>query len=200
MAKILICFILAYLIGSLPWGLIIGKLFFNTDIREFGSGNLGGTNAGRVLGLRYGILVILLDGLKAFIMMFICNKLAPGYEPYVGLMVCMGHCYPVFANFKGGKAVATSYGYLLGLAVFVMHDYMLFIIPLVVFFTLLFISKMVSLSSMCSLIAVTIYTFFIDRKIAVLILLLALFVIYRHRSNVKRIINGTESKFTIKKS
>ena len=133
--EILICLIIGYLIGSIPWGLVIGKVFYHKDIREYGSGNPGGTNAGRVLGKNVGIIVILLDALKALIVMIIVNKLAPGYEQYAGLAVCVGHCFPIFAGFKGGKAVASSYGYYLGLSLFVTHEFFwTFISPIIAFF------------------------------------------------------------------
>ena len=194
--KILICLIIGYVIGSIPWGLVIGKQFYHTDIRDYGSGNLGGTNAGRVLGTPVGITVILLDGLKAFIVMAIINRIYPGYEQYAGLAVCIGHCFPIFAGFKGGKAVASSYGYLLGLSVYVTHEYVFtLLIPMSVFFIVLAISRMVSLSSMVgvSSSAVSVF-FFVDKELGLMLAALACFVIYRHSANIERIKNGTESK------
>ncbi|MBR4461840.1 MAG: glycerol-3-phosphate 1-O-acyltransferase PlsY [Erysipelotrichaceae bacterium] len=186
----------AYLIGSIPWGLIIGKIFYHTDIREYGSGNLGGTNAGRVLGFPVGILVIFLDGSKSLLMMYLCSRLCPGLEKYVGLAVCFGHCFPIFAGFRGGKAVSCSYGYLLGLALFVTHRYFpTFILPWLVFMIVLLLSRMVSLSSMCGVLSAAISIFFfVDRQIGLMVLALALFVIYRHSANIKRILSGTEAK------
>ena len=200
MLKTIFWLLLAYVIGSIPWGLIIGKAFFHKDIRQYGSGNLGGTNAGRVLGTPIGILVILLDSMKAFLMMLLCNKLNPGIEQYIGLMVCVGHCFPIFANFKGGKAVACSYGYLLGLALFVTNEFVFtFLIPLIVFLITLIISKMVSLSSMVGLSSAVFTLLKVSYKLSILQLILALFVIYRHSANIKRIINKTESKISFKK-
>ncbi len=192
----------AYLIGSIPWGLVIGKFFFHTDIRDYGSGNLGGTNAGRVLGTPVGFLVIFLDGLKALIVMILCHQIAPGIEQYAGLAVCIGHCFPVFAGFKGGKAVACSYGYLLGLSLYVTHEYILtFVLPLLVFFVSLYLSKMVSLSSMLGVSSAAILVFlFVDHLIGIMLTALALFVIYRHRTNIERIRNRTESKIGQKKN
>lgn len=192
----------AYLIGSIPWGLVIGKFFFHTDIRDYGSGNLGGTNAGRVLGTPVGFLVIFLDGLKALIVMILCHQIAPGIEQYAGLAVCIGHCFPVFAGFKGGKAVACSYGYLLGLSLYVTHEYILtFVLPLLVFFVSLYLSKMVSLSSMLGVSSAAILVFlFVDHLIGIMLTALALFVIYRHRKNIERIRNRTESKIGQKKN
>jgi glycerol-3-phosphate acyltransferase PlsY len=202
MPQVLLWMIPAYLIGSIPWGLVIGKFFFHTDIRDYGSGNLGGTNAGRVLGTPVGFLVIFLDGLKALIVMILCHQIAPGIEQYAGLAVCIGHCFPVFAGFKGGKAVACSYGYLLGLSLYVTHEYILtFVLPLLVFFVSLYLSKMVSLSSMLGVSSAAILVFlFVDHLIGIMLTALALFVIYRHRTNIERIRNRTESKIGQKKN
>ena len=93
----ILCILIGYLFGSVPWGLVIGKVFYHKDIREYGSGNPGGTNAARVLGLPAGIAVIALDALKALIAMAITHLFHPGIEQYVGLAVCIGHCFPVFA-------------------------------------------------------------------------------------------------------
>ncbi|MBQ6493912.1 MAG: glycerol-3-phosphate 1-O-acyltransferase PlsY [Erysipelotrichaceae bacterium] len=196
MISVVMWVLIAYLIGSIPWGLVIGKVFYHKDIREYGSGNLGGTNAGRVFGTPVGMLVIVLDALKAFIVMTLIHFISPGIEQYCGLAVCIGHCFPVFAQFKGGKAVACAYGYLLGLAVYVTHEYFLtFFLPIIVFFIVLAISRMVSLSSMCGVSSAAVIIFlFIDKQIGLLVGALALFVIYRHRANIERIKNGTESK------
>ncbi len=194
--KTVLWILFAYLIGSIPWGLIIGRFFYHTDIREYGSGNLGGTNAGRVLGFPVGILVIFLDGTKSLLMMYLSHRFASGLETYVGLSVCIGHCFPIFAGFRGGKAVSCSYGYILGLAVFVTHEYFYtFFLAWLVFFIVLALSRMVSLSSMCGVLsgALSIF-FFVDRKIGLMVLSLALFVVYRHSANIQRILNGNESK------
>ena len=197
--KTFLCILLGYLIGSINWGLVIGLVFYHKDIRDYGSGNAGGTNAGRVLGKPIGILVILLDALKALLVMIIVNKISPGNEQYAGLAVCIGHCFPVFAHFKGGKAVASSYGYLLGLAIYVTHDFLwTFICPVLIFFIVLGVSKMVSLSSMCGLLSSAITVSIFDNlETGILLLLLSIFVIYRHKANIERIKNGTESKISL---
>ena len=199
--KLLFWLLIAYIIGSIPWGLVIGKVFFHKDIRQYGSGNLGGTNAARVLGTPIGILVIFLDAFKALLLMIICHHIDPGYEQYAGLAVCIGHCFPLFAGFKGGKAVACSYGYLLGLAIYVTNEYLFtFAIPVISFFICLALCKMVSLSSMIgvSVAAIGIF-FFVNKQIGIMVFCLALFVIYRHKANIGRIKNGTESKIGSKK-
>ena len=200
MFKILLWAIIGYLIGSIPWALIIGKVFFNTDIRTKGSGNLGGTNAGRVLGKKVGAIVITLDALKAFIVMVICNALAPECMRYAGLATCIGHCFPVFANFKGGKAVACSAGYILGIALFITHDFIFtFLYPALVFIIVVCLTKYVSLASMSGLVMATImgYLTYKDNSLAFLVLLLTLFVTFMHRANIVRLIHGNENKIKL---
>ncbi|MFV0380568.1 MAG: glycerol-3-phosphate 1-O-acyltransferase PlsY [Anaerorhabdus sp.] len=189
----------SYLIGSISWALIIGKLFYKTDIRNHGSGNLGASNAGRVLGKKAGFCVAALDISKAFICVAICSTLLPQYTPYAGLACCFGHCFPIFANFKGGKAVATSMGYLFGLALFVTDQFIpIFIIPVICFFTILYLTKTVAISSLSSfLIAIVMSIIFIkDISITVSIIILWIFLVYRHKDNIKRILDGKENKIT----
>jgi acyl phosphate:glycerol-3-phosphate acyltransferase len=157
---ILIMVILGYVFGSIPWALIIGKVFYKTDIRQHGSGNLGGTNAGRVLGKKAGISVALMDSLKGFIAIAIAvTFFSKEAGIAAGLAAAFGHCYPIFANFKGGKAVSTAFGYLLGVSVFITgNPQFLFLIPLVTFFAILKLTKIVSLSSMISVTLAAILT------------------------------------------
>ena len=200
--KTILWMILGYLVGSINWALIIGKVFYGVDLRTKGSGNLGGTNAGRVLGKKVGIIVILLDAFKAFLMMILCNALSPECVRYVGLAVCIGHCFPVFANFKGGKAVACSAGYVLGLGIFVTHDVVFtFVYPMLIFVIVLCLFKYMSLASMSGLLAAAIMGFltYKDNSLATLVLLLALFVIFMHRANILRLIKGTEPKVSFLK-
>ncbi|MCR4951174.1 MAG: glycerol-3-phosphate 1-O-acyltransferase PlsY [Solobacterium sp.] len=199
--KMFLVIVISYLFGSVPWALVIGKVFYHKDIRLEGSGNLGATNAGRVLGKPAAIAVTVLDALKAFFSMMIAHFLLPGFEIYAGLACCIGHCFPVFAQFRGGKAVATSYGFLLGICVFLTQRYFLqFFIPIICFFAVLYLTKMVSLSSIASIGAAVLISFVlsfmgkIDISIAVSLLVLWAFVTYRHRANIERIRNGTESK------
>ena len=135
-----------YLLGSIPFALVIGKVFYHTDIRQFGSGNLGGTNAGRVLGKKAGISVIILDALKAFIPVGIVSIYSQNASIWCGLAVCVGHCFPIFAHFKGGKAAASMFGFLLAIAIFTTHNWLCFVLPLAAFLITLFISKMVGKS------------------------------------------------------
>lgn len=195
--QILISSLMGYLIGSIPFALVIGKVFYNTDIREHGSGNLGGTNAGRTLGAKAGIAVSILDVLKATIAMVITSLFAKEAVIYAGFFATFGHCFPIFANFRGGKAVSTAFGFLLGINLFITHQPVVqFILPLVIFFVLLFFTKMVSLSAMLSLVSASIFLFTTQSNytISIAFSIITIIVIWRHRENIERIKNGTENK------
>ncbi|RGG27671.1 glycerol-3-phosphate 1-O-acyltransferase [Coprobacillus sp. AF24-1LB] len=188
--------LLGYLYGSIPFALVIGKVFYNTDVRESGSGNLGGTNAGRVLGKKAGISVIVLDALKAVIIFYLSSYLSlkfnlnPDIKYLAGLACIFGHCYPIFAEFRGGKAVSTSLGY------FLCIEPLYAVVAIVVFLLVLKISKYVSLSSISTALIVLCITPFLAVSItAKLCMLVAvILLVYRHKDNIKRIKNQTESK------
>ncbi|XYY60569.1 glycerol-3-phosphate 1-O-acyltransferase PlsY [Bacillus velezensis] len=182
--------ILAYVIGNIPSGLIVGKLAKGIDIREHGSGNLGATNAFRTLGVKAGSVVIATDILKGTLAAALPYLLHVPIHPLLaGVAAVIGHVFPVFAKFKGGKAVATSGGVLL------FYAPLLFVTMVAVFFVFLFLTKFVSLSSMLTGIYTIIYCLFVkDPYLLVVVTLLTAFVIYRHRANIKRIINKTEPK------
>ena len=189
---------MSYLYGSIPFGLVIGKLFYNTDIRTGGSGNLGGTNAGRLLGKKAGIAVIVLDASKSCVSILITKLVAKHFGVntdiiYLSALACIiGHCYPIFAGFRGGKAVSVAIGYAL------MTNFWAGIFGLVVFFIVLKISKYVSLSSISGTAGVLCISPFIGYPtlgICTNALILAL-MIFKHRENIIRILNDTESKIT----
>lgn len=190
MALNAIIIVLAYLLGSIPSGLIVGKVFFGKDIREHGSGNLGGTNTFRTLGVKAGLAVSIADVLKGTLaasLPLIFNS--EMHMLTVGVFAVIGHMYPVFAGFRGGKAVATSGGILLAYAP------LLFLFMLIFFFISLYVTKYVSLSSILTAIATFIYALFTrDLALIVVVAVLASFVIYRHRANIGRIRNKTEPK------
>lgn len=190
MAMYIIVILLAYLLGSIPSGLIIGKLFYGKDIREHGSGNLGGTNTFRTLGVKAGLIVSIADILKGTLAAALPSLLdVELHALIVGVFAVIGHMYPIFANFRGGKAVATSAGVLL------FYAPPMFLIMLVIFFICLYITKYVSLSSMLAAIAAVIYSLIVwDTPLIIVVSILAFFVIYRHRANLKRIMNKTEPK------
>lgn len=182
--------IIAYLLGSIPSGLIVGKFGYKIDIREHGSGNLGATNTFRILGIKAGIIVTVADILKGTVATVIPLFFdAEVYRLAIGLFAVVGHTYPLFAKFKGGKAVATSGGILLGISP------LLFAIIVTSFILTLYISKYVSLSSMITgVIAVVVSIIFQDIGLIIVTGLLAIFVLYRHSENIKRIKNKTEPK------
>ena len=191
---ILLPILLAYLLGSIPSALWVGKLFYNTDIRTQGSGNLGATNTFRTLGKKAGIVVTLLDILKGTAATLIPLYIATDIHPLLlGVIAVIGHIYPMFAKFKGGKAVATSGGILLG------YQWPLFTMAVAVLLIALKITKMVSLSSIILAVVFIIYTTFYgiyteDYLFMIVIYILALFIIFRHRANIARIRAGTEPK------
>lgn len=194
---IIVSSIIGYLLGSIPFALVIGKVFYGTDVREHGSGNLGGSNAGRVLGKKAAISVIALDVLKVVAASGISALLFDSMVSiWAGLFAAVGHCYPIFAGFRGGKAVATMFGFLLSCAIFTFQDPWMLLIPLAVFVVILVIFQMVSLASIFASITQAIYIYFITsaESIHVASILLAVLVIFRHRSNIKRIIDGNENK------
>jgi acyl phosphate:glycerol-3-phosphate acyltransferase len=190
MAMYIIVILIAYLLGSIPSGLIIGKLFYGKDIREHGSGNLGGTNTFRTLGVKAGLVVSIADILKGTLAAALPALLDVELHPLiVGVIAVIGHMYPIFANFRGGKAVATSAGVLL------FYAPPMFLIMLVIFFICLYVTKYVSLSSILAAIAAVIYSLIVwDTPLIIVVSILAFFVIYRHRANLKRIMNKTEPK------
>lgn len=191
---ILLC---AYVIGSIPSGLWIGKLFYNTDIRQHGSGNLGATNTFRVLGKKPGLVVTLIDvfkGTAAVLLLALPFFSSATIHPLIlGVVAVVGHMFPIFAGFRGGKAVATSAGVILG------YSWPLFIVLFFTFFLSLKLTKMVSLTSMITAVVALIYSsvYWVvtgDFALFILIAFLATFIFYRHRENMKRIKNGTEPK------
>lgn len=192
----LIFVIIAYLLGSIPSALIVGKVGYNTDVRQHGSGNMGATNAFRVLGTKAGIIVTFSDILKGTIATVI--PLMAGFlfdidvsRLFIGVFAVLGHTYPVFAKFKGGKAVATSAGIILGV------NPLLFLAIIVTFILVLYISKYVSLSSMITGVVATIISIFTkDVLLIIMVLALTIFVFIRHKENIIRIKNKTEPKIT----
>lgn len=185
--------LLAYVIGSIPSGLWIGKIFYKKDIREFGSGNLGATNSFRVLGIKAGSIVTVMDILKGTVAtllpFFFQLNVDHHFWLLTGAFAIIGHSFPLFAGSRGGKAVATSAGVILAYAP------LLFVAALVVFLVTLKLSKYVSLSSMIGALAALIISLFMgDWILIVLVACIALFVIWRHRANITRIRNGEEPK------
>ncbi|HHC9684334.1 TPA: glycerol-3-phosphate 1-O-acyltransferase PlsY [Staphylococcus aureus] len=196
---IIVMLLLSYLIGAFPSGFVIGKLFFKKDIRQFGSGNTGATNSFRVLGRPAGFLVTFLDIFKGFITVFFPLWLPVHADGpistfftnglIVGLFAILGHVYPVYLKFQGGKAVATSAGVVLGV------NPILLLILAIIFFIVLKIFKYVSLASIVAAICCVIGSLIIqDYILLVVSVLVSIILIIRHRSNIARIFRGEEPK------
>lgn len=195
----LILLFIAYLLGSIPSGLWIGQTFFNINIRKHGSGNTGTTNTFRILGPKAGTIVFVIDFLKgtlAALLPIIFH--AQGISPVVfGLMAVLGHTFPIFAQFKGGKAVATSAGMLLGVA----PAFCLYLV--IIFVTSLYLTSMVSFSSVLGAAlailgallfpAIGIILPSYDWLFTVIIVFLGIFVIIRHKENIQRILKKEEN-------
>jgi glycerol-3-phosphate acyltransferase PlsY len=198
--------ILAYLIGSIPTAIIISKKFFGIDIRNYGSGNMGATNAFRILGPKFGTLIMVLDILKGmtavglfyFLPEYLNNELLrTNFMIGLGLAAVLGHIFPVFANFKGGKGVATLLGMLIAVQ------------PIValccagVFLLVLFLTRYVSLSSILGAIMLPVSVLWIWNEHEVtyraFALVVAVLVIITHQKNIGRLIRGAENRVPILK-
>ncbi|MDE5978332.1 MAG: glycerol-3-phosphate 1-O-acyltransferase PlsY [Turicibacter sp.] len=188
----IILIIVAYLLGSFPSALVIGKTFYQKDIRNYGSGNLGSTNAFRVLGKKGGSVVFILDILKGGLALLLATYGGATIPPLIiAVFALIGHIYPIFANFKGGKAVATSAGIIL------FYSPLLFITLFIIFVITLKIWKMVSLSSTIISIATVFIIWFVgdfDLSAQIMFSIFAALIIIKHIPNYKRILNGTENK------
>jgi len=186
----IILFIVAYLLGSFPSGVWVGKAFYQMDIREHGSKSSGTTNTFRVLGKKAGFAVFLMDMLKGTLATLLPILFGVGLHPILfGLAAIIGHVFPIFAKFKGGKAIATSAGVALAL-------YPVFlIIMLLVWAGILYLSSMVSLASILTiLIAFVVSLTFNDPVFVIVLFVILIIVIVRHKTNIQRIKNGNENK------
>jgi len=208
-------FLICYLLGSIPSALIIGKTFKNIDIREHGSGNLGATNAMRILGTKLGIIVALMDVFKGGVTILLAKHLfITDIDPIIfGVFAVIGHVFPIFANFRGGKAVATSGGILL------FYSSPIFVLGILAFAIMLITTRFVSLSSsvvalfilLSSIINSTLVyhnlgeglqsiidIIFLGERFNVYFVgtvwVLFLLVVIRHIPNYKRLLNRTERK------
>ncbi|MDD5431799.1 MAG: glycerol-3-phosphate 1-O-acyltransferase PlsY [Candidatus Omnitrophica bacterium] len=210
MLWIILGIIVSYFIGSTPTAYLAGKLLKGIDIRKHGSGNVGATNALRVLGKRAGIIVLLIDCLKGvipvvFISDIILSKM-PGFNPELvrilfGVSSILGHNWTVFLNFKGGKGVATTFGVLIGLSFRIQGFALILGLVILSWFVTFFISRIVSLASLVSALIFPVLAIFLNHSRALLIfsLLTASFIIVRHKSNLKRLLQGKEPRLSFKK-
>ncbi|MED9787950.1 MAG: glycerol-3-phosphate 1-O-acyltransferase PlsY [Latilactobacillus curvatus] len=189
--KLSLIFILAYLIGSFPSGVIIGRVFCHKDPRDAGSHNIGTTNSYRVLGPIAGTAVLFLDILKGTLaasLPMIFHIPNHALVLIVGLAAVVGHAYSIFLHFTGGKAVATSAGILLA------YNPLFFVIASTIFISVILITSMVSMASILGPLMIAILSFYThDWLLGPIATLVLLFLVYRHRENLQRIKNGTEN-------
>lgn len=191
--------ILAYLLGSIPTGLWIGQIFFKKNLREYGSGNTGTTNTFRILGKTAGTITFAIDFLKGTLATLLPLLLhINGISPMIfGLIAVLGHTFPIFAEFKGGKAVATSAGVVLGFSP------LFFSYLIIIFIVTLYLGSMISLASIVvagfAIISVLIFPLLgiilpsYDLLFTLIIILLASIILIRHRDNMERIKNKSEN-------
>jgi len=196
--------ILAYLIGALPFSIIAGKLLKGIDIREHGSGNAGATNTFRVLGKKAGIPVLFLDVLKGFLAVSLAHysEFGSNTEMFInlslafGVAAVLGHVFPVYIGFRGGKGVATLLGLMIG--VFPQAAF----VSIVVFILTLFLSRYVSLSSIFAGLVFPIGVYFLSKVLVSTMIIFSVFVpvllLATHQRNIERILRGEESKVNIK--
>lgn len=213
MAALAIVLFISYLLGSIPSSVWVGKLFKGMDVRNHGSGNAGATNTFRVLGWKSGVVVVIIDFMKGFTSTFWVSKMAhtiteagpispPGWELDAflqiacGVFAMIGHMYPVFASFNGGKGVLTACGMLYGI------EPVSISISLGLFLIIMFSTRYVSLASITASISyplglLTLRHYFgwdIDGSIILLGAAAALGIVIKHRSNIRRLLNGSENR------
>ncbi len=183
----------AYLLGSVPFGYILGKLFNVADIRRHGSGNIGATNVLRLLGWRAALPVLLLDAGKGTVAVLLARALGcePAFVLAAALAVLVGHCFPIFLKFKGGKGAATGIGLLIPLSGYVCVSAVLLAVAVIA------LTRYVSLGSILGALSVPLLFFIYGFEPLYIIFgaAMALLVIARHHENIKRLLSGAESKF-----
>ena len=204
--KTFILIVIAYILGSIPNALWIGKVCKGIDVREHGSKNTGSTNAARVLGAKLGILTLILDiskgaipvALSFFMKADLLENMTgiSSLDPImVGIFAIIGHSFSLFMKFKGGKAVATTVG------VFTVLVPQALLLAAVVFFVIFALTRYVSVSSITGAISLPIFIFFLYGDIPYTVFggIITILIIVKHKSNIQRLLNGTESRFTINK-
>lgn len=196
-------FLAAYFCGSIPFGLILGKLFGATDVRKTGSGNIGATNVARSVGLSAGILTLLLDAAKGAIPVWLARHYFPehaGFQILAGLAALFGHCFPLWLKFRGGKGVATAAG------VFLVLCWPAAVGALCVFALVVGFWRYVSLASVSAATATPLLIYFLwaphfapPLSVTAGSLAAALLIVYKHDANLQRLVEGTEPKFSLSK-
>jgi len=189
-----VMFCLAYLVGSIPFGLIVGKVFYGVDVRQHGSGNVGSTNVFRVLGKKAGVAVMALDILKGYVPAALAAALFhPWYAIFIAAAPVIGHMYSVFLKGSGGKGVATGAGVVLALAP------LAFLICFAVWITLIIVTRYVSVASLSVAFLVPVLIILMGDAVPyeIAAVLVGLIVWWAHRGNIRRLVHGTESRATL---
>ena len=189
--EVLIILIISYLMGSIPFGFILTKIFLKQDIRDIGSGNIGATNALRTGNKTLGYATLLLDVIKAIIPVIYVKFNYPDYIFISSLSAFLGHVFPVWLKFNGGKGVATYIGILFSI------NLIYGIVFIGVWFFIFLISKYSSLSSLSASLGVPIYLLFFNNENLIFFIIMFVLIFYTHRENVKRLKNKEESKTKI---
>lgn len=194
----------AYLLGSIPFGLLFARLFGGTDVRQSGSGNIGATNVARVAGLLPGILTLLLDAAKGALAVWLAARFADHSARMMmlaGVAALLGHCFPIWLGFKGGKGVAT------GLGVFAALCPSAALAALVLFVLIVVFLRIISLASITAAAAMPLLVYFLwaphhapPLVISFGTLFAAALIIYKHNANLQRLVEGTEPRFAFRKS
>ncbi|MGY3814294.1 glycerol-3-phosphate 1-O-acyltransferase PlsY [Globicatella sulfidifaciens] len=183
---------ICYLLGSIPTGVWYSKMKHQIDVRELGSGNSGATNIGRNFGFKAAVFVSVIDVLKGLVAMLLAHYFYPHTDWVImgaGIAAILGHAYPIFANFRGGKVVATSFAVLAGYNFFIGLSFVL------VLFILIYLTSTISLAAITSYSLAALYVLFTQPLIFGLgFVAIAAFMIYRHRTNVVRLMKGEESR------
>ena len=190
--ELVIIISISYLMGSIPFGLILTKIFLKKDIRELGSGNIGATNVLRTGNKKIGYLTLIMDVLKAVVPVLYIKLNFPELVYISSLSVFIGHVFPIWLKFNGGKGVSTYVGILFSI------NYFFGIIFVVSWLIIFFISKYSSLGSILSSLAIPIFVYFSSSyKNEYFFIIMFVLILYTHRENVKRLINKEESKTKI---
>ena len=181
----------SYLIGSLPFGLILTKIFLQKDIRKVGSGNIGTTNVLRTGNKSLALATLILDLLKGYLSVFITLSFNDSLVSYSALICFIGHIFPIWLKFKGGKGVATYLGVILALSI------KFFLIFGISWLVLSFLFRYASLSSIISSLTVFIYSYFFINYFSLILFIFFVIIIYPHRENIVRLKNSEESKIKL---
>ena len=218
MLNLLVIVLLSYLVGSIPTGILMTKAVRGIDIREHGSGNMGGTNVMRILGWKFGLAVILLDALKGVLAVVLISRLYLGSFPFpnqtpfddftlvqiiAGMTAVMGHIWTIFAEFKGGKGIATGMGIVLALA------HVDILVAIGIFIIIVAVSRYVSLGSIIATVSIPVIMIIRENIFHVQItgyntllpflIGLSFLIVFTHRKNIQRLIAGKENKISFKK-